>query len=286
MRDSTWHRVGLKNEKFILRRRDEPNGVHVGGSGSDGGGGGDGGGGNDDVDTNTVYRPFRCQPDSDMGIPATPTYRASAEANDDGVSGIRDVARPSELKTPEARSSGPSESFGERSLPQRSRGGSATGNTTRSGTHDNGGRRDDGNDDPDARRRTCVPRTQGDGERDFRERFVERQTPYRIQLSLSAQQREAAARMGFGLAPEDPAGAAGDGDDVVTISCSADDGCDMYQLGRMEGGGNDFAVRGPLHQSKPGGKVCGPVSRYAVRLLVDRAPPYRCRIFTGGFNSR
>ncbi|CAN0371684.1 unnamed protein product, partial [Ectocarpus sp. 8 AP-2014] len=28
------------------------------------------------------------------------------------------------------------------------------------------------------------------------------------------------------------------------------------------------------------------VSRYAVRLLVDRSPPHRCRIFTAGFNSR
>ncbi|CAN0549491.1 unnamed protein product [Ectocarpus sp. 8 AP-2014] len=60
----------------------------------------------------------------------------------------------------------------------------------------------------------------------------------------------------------------------------------MFQLGRMQSAENDFAVRGPLHQPKPGGKVCGPVSRYAVRLLVDRSPPHRCRIFTAGFNSR
>lgn len=74
--------------------------------------------------------------------------------------------------------------------------------------------------------------------------------------------------------------------EVVGIMCRADPTTDMFQLGRLQGPENDFVVRGPLHQSTPGGKVCGPVSRYAVRLLVDRAPPHRCRVYTGGFNSR
>lgn len=90
-----------------------------------------------------------------------------------------------------------------------------------------------------------------------------------------------------------PAGVHGEGSpvrpastDVVGLMCHEDPWTDMFQLGRMEGPENDFVVRGPLHQSGPGNKVCGPVSRYAVRLLVDRDPPHRCRIFTGGFNSR
>lgn len=74
--------------------------------------------------------------------------------------------------------------------------------------------------------------------------------------------------------------------DVVQIRCRADPNTDMFQMGRMQGPENDFEVKGPLHQPTPGGKVCGPVSRHAVRFLVDRQQPHRCRIFTGGFNGR
>lgn len=293
VRDSTWHRVGRKNEAFILRRREAPNGVHVGGGA---------GGGSIDGDTqnsnkndirimhtkNTVCSPFCCQLGSEAtAVPATPRYHAPAETDDDGGSGTGGMAArhgpQPEFKTPEARSNGPSESFGRRSLPQRVRGESGNVSATRNETNDNGGRGDDGSENLDARRGGCFPSVPSDGQR----AVGERKALYRIQLSLSAPQREAAERLGFGQALKAPTTqAAAEGDGMVTVSCSADDGCDMYQLGRMEGGGNDFAVRGPLHQSKPGGKVCGPVSRYAVRLLVDRAPPYRCRIFAGGFNSR
>lgn len=266
------------------------NGVHVGGSGSgDGSMNGDAENFNNNgiriVRTkNTICSPFCCQPGSEAAaIPATPKNHAPAETDDDGDSGTGGIAHhgsQAEFKTPEARSNGPSESFDGRSLPQRVRGESGNVSATRNGTSDNG---DDGSGNLDAQRRGCFPSMPGDGQRDA----GERKTLYRIQLSLSAPQREAAERMGFGQALKAPTSqAAAEGGDVVTIPCSTDDACDMYQLGRMEGGGNDFAVRGPLHQSKPGGKVCGPVSRYAVRLLVDRAPPHRCRIFAGGFNSR
>lgn len=74
--------------------------------------------------------------------------------------------------------------------------------------------------------------------------------------------------------------------EVVQVRCRADPDTDMFQMGRMQGPGNDFEVKGPLHQPTPRGKVCGPVSRHAVRFLVDRKRPHRCRIFTGGFNGR
>ena len=119
--------------------------------------------------------------------------------------------------------------------------------------------------------------------------------PYRIKLVLSSQQKddaEVAATAAAVNAAETQHGVAavaatavGRGD-VAHIACAADRGRDMYQLGRMHSVENDFAVRGPLHQSMPSGKVCGPVSRYAMRLLVDREPPNRCKIFTGGFNER
>lgn len=90
------------------------------------------------------------------------------------------------------------------------------------------------------------------------------------------------ASSGEGLGPAAPEVVA----KVVEIRCREDPSTDMFQLGRMHGCDNDFSVRGPLHQSSPGGKVCGPVSRYAVRFLVDRSPPHRARIFAGGFDRR
>lgn len=145
---------------------------------------------------------------------------------------------------------------------------------------------------------------------------------YRINLSLSDEQRERAiaavtAREGDGrvlpfaaesapksatvdvtaMTAASPASTvathAGDSVDsgamfgeVVQVRCRADPDTDMFQMGRMQGPGNDFEVKGPLHQPTPHGKVCGPVSRHAVRFLVDRRRPNRCRIFTGGFNGR
>ncbi|CAM9236615.1 unnamed protein product, partial [Hapterophycus canaliculatus] len=107
-----------------------------------------------------------------------------------------------------------------------------------------------------------------------------------VQLSLSSQQREAARDVENEKCASNTQAAGERRQHVVEIPCVADDGFDMFQLGRMQGVENDFVVKGPLHKSQPGGKVCGPVSRYAVRLLVDRSPPHRCTIFAGGFNSR
>lgn len=110
---------------------------------------------------------------------------------------------------------------------------------------------------------------------------------YQVQLSLSSQQREEAENVENAECGAPKTQATGKRrKDMVEIPCFAEEGCDMYQLGRMQAADNDFVVKGPLHKSQPGGKVCGPVSRYAVRFLVDRSPPHRCTIFAGGFNSR
>lgn len=313
MRDSTWHRIGPKNARFVLVRREEPNGVHVddrggGCGGCDGGGGegvGEGGNGipaaheNNDAACSLVFS----QADAQMTtgtVCSTPTYDATAENTEgDNTNDTRSGAGcgcPSDFKTPEPRPGGASDACGGRNPPHRRArygGGSGSANSSTAGGNggrggnDAGGRRDGGEG-------RCFSKARRGPGRDVPAGVAARGTPYRMQLFISAQQRQAAESAVAGRTTEARAVAAaaageegGEGvEDVVNISCSASDGCDMYQLGRMEGGENDFAVRGPLHQSKPGGKVCGPVSRYAVRLLVDRAPPNRCRVFAGGFNSR
>lgn len=305
VRDSTWHRVGLKNEKFVLAKRKAPNGVDIGGRGRGRGGSGsrtDGNGIRIVHENNVVCTPLCLQADGRTAtggaVCSTPTYDALAvNDGDDEASETRSGAshgHPSDFKTPEPRPNGVSDSScgGRNPTHRRARCGGGTGNTTSSGTGGRSGRGGCGvgetRDGGGGHRFSSTRRGSG---RDVAESVDAGESVYRMQLFLSADQREAAESMGIGRTPNSRtagtgAGAGAGADDVVNISCSANDGCDMYQLGRMEGGENDFAVRGPLHRSKPGGKVCGPVSRYAVRFLVDRAPPHRCRVFGGGFNSR
>lgn len=108
-----------------------------------------------------------------------------------------------------------------------------------------------------------------------------------MQLSLSSQQRQTACYAIHEGGCASNAKVVGETEeDMAEIPCFTDQRYDMYQLGRMEAPENDFVVKGPLHKSQAGGKVCGPVSRYAVRFLVDRSPPHRCTIFAGGFNSK
>ncbi|CAN0398456.1 unnamed protein product [Ectocarpus sp. 12 AP-2014] len=300
VRDSTWHRVGPKNARFVLARRESPNGVQVGArSGNVGGGGGGGGGGahgcvgavhkNDTVGSS----PSCCQggmasPSRNTRTKETLVEHADGNEHDDDGGGVRSTknlprgrcGKQVAFKTPEAR---PTESCGGRNPPHRARGGEGGIDGTNARLPRNCGV-SSGAGDYDGQNR---------GGRSFFLKSAQGESQnhaagYRLQLSLSAQQREAAERAGRGRASttQAPAETLAGAEDVVDVPCQADDGCDMFQLGRMQSAENDFAVRGPLHQPKPGGKVCGPVSRYAVRLLVDRSPPHRCRIFTAGFNSR
>lgn len=244
--------------------------------------------------------PFCSQPEGDTTSVQckTPAYNAPSESNDNNSS--NDNARTTseraghghqlELKAPEARPNGLIESCGGENPHHRAEhSGSGTANINNRPEH-SGDRRGSccgGSEIRGEGGRGCYSSAQSGGACDITERFVARESPYRVQLSLSTQQRQTAQRVaGGGTLKVHPTGAQGGGEEEVEIPCYEDGGCDMYQLGRMQGGENDFAVRGPLHQSKSGGKVCGPVSRYALRLLVDRAPPYRCRIYAGGFNSR
>jgi pellino protein len=70
----------------------------------------------------------------------------------------------------------------------------------------------------------------------------------------------------------------------VTIEYVPDVTKDMFQLGRLLVPQNDFVIRGPLHQD-PSGVLCGPVSRYAARIVCSRTPPYEVRILAAGFNN-
>ncbi|CAM9435056.1 unnamed protein product [Ectocarpus sp. 4 AP-2014] len=297
VRDSTWHRVGPKNARFILARRESPNGVQVGGrSGNEGGGGGGGahGGVGATHNNDTVgSSPSCCQggmmsPSRKTRTKETLVKPADGNEDDDDGGSVRSkknvprgrCGKQVAFKTPEAR---PTESCGGRNPPHRARGGEGgIGGTSARLPRNCGGSSGVGDGDGQNRggRSFLLKRAQGESQNHA--------VGYRLQLSLSAQQREAAERAGRGraLTTEAPTETLGGAEDVVDVPCQADNGCDMFQLGRMQSAENDFAVRGPLHQTKPGGKVCGPVSRYAVRLLVDRSSPHRCRIFTAGFNSR
>ncbi|KAE9042518.1 hypothetical protein PR003_g4310 [Phytophthora rubi] len=59
----------------------------------------------------------------------------------------------------------------------------------------------------------------------------------------------------------------------------ADPSADMFQIGRMPCRQNDFVIPGPRVGAS------GTISRYAVRIVCSREPPYECRIFAGGFDA-
>uniref|UniRef100_M4B3C8 Uncharacterized protein n=1 Tax=Hyaloperonospora arabidopsidis (strain Emoy2) TaxID=559515 RepID=M4B3C8_HYAAE len=59
----------------------------------------------------------------------------------------------------------------------------------------------------------------------------------------------------------------------------ADPGVDMFQIGRMPCGQNDFVIPGPRVGAS------GTISRYAARIVCSREPPFECRLFAGGFDA-
>lgn len=294
VRDSTWHRVGRKNAHFLLAKRAESNGVRITSSGSSiTGSAGDG------HWERVLSLECHTLPD-EAHLAETPTRKAGQSPGTTPAAAEAAVSTPTgptateradgetveatAFETPTAQSSTVSrEERGITTAPGRARGGVDATTTTTDTAADN----------------CAAPR--GRRERDLARKAEHndaRESPsYRVRLALSTQQKEAAkfsverpggagARAEAEVEAGVEAGAEVETEDVAEISCCTDRDTDMFQLGRMQGPENDFVVRGPLHRSTPGGKVCGPVSRYAVRLLVDRAPPHRCRIFTGGFNGR
>ena len=316
MRESTWHRVGQKNDRFLLTRHDLPNGVSITGgehSGSPNGlspsgiSGSVSGTRSGHDDSNTVCNPVHHR-SVDEGVYdscTTPTREDDEESFSQTTAAAAAkgaVGGAGAFITPEARPSSEIRGHAGVAAPRRTRGtelGSAKGGGSGGGSGGGGGGSGFGSC---GEKLTIEESARHRGERKetaAAEGSVLRE-PYRIKLALSSQQRDdveaaaastvatatTAAAVSAGETSDAVAVAAARRGDVVHIACAADRDRDMYQLGRMHSAENDFAVRGPLHQSMPSGKVCGPVSRYAMRLLVDRDPPNRCRIFTGGFNER
>eukprot|EP00519_Triparma_laevis_P003038 CAMPEP_0182498678 /NCGR_PEP_ID=MMETSP1321-20130603/6805_1 /TAXON_ID=91990 /ORGANISM="Bolidomonas sp., Strain RCC1657" /LENGTH=336 /DNA_ID=CAMNT_0024702763 /DNA_START=46 /DNA_END=1053 /DNA_ORIENTATION=+ len=72
---------------------------------------------------------------------------------------------------------------------------------------------------------------------------------------------------------------------VVVTSYIPDQALDMFQLGRLAVKQNDFCFRGPL-TSNERGQFCGPVSRYAARIMCERTPPYSTWICAAGFDNK
>jgi hypothetical protein len=72
---------------------------------------------------------------------------------------------------------------------------------------------------------------------------------------------------------------------VVVTEYIPDAGQDMYQLGRLQVRQNDFVVKGPLTKNDRG-QFCGPISRYAARVMCSRLPPYECFVCAAGFDSK
>lgn len=71
------------------------------------------------------------------------------------------------------------------------------------------------------------------------------------------------------------------------INFITDPTADLFQLGRMDCPENDWVVRGPIHVSARG-RVCGPVSRHALRIVAERSPKEGgtvCRLYAAGFSS-
>ena len=70
---------------------------------------------------------------------------------------------------------------------------------------------------------------------------------------------------------------------TVVTAYVPDPALDMYQLGRLNVTQNDFCLRGPLTVNSSG-QQCGPVSRYAARIMCSRLPPYDSYICAAGFS--
>ena len=72
---------------------------------------------------------------------------------------------------------------------------------------------------------------------------------------------------------------------VVVTEYIPDAAADMYQLGRLQVRQNDFVVKGPLTKNDRG-QFCGPISRYAARVMCSRLPPYEAFVCAAGFDSK
>lgn len=70
-------------------------------------------------------------------------------------------------------------------------------------------------------------------------------------------------------------------EDRIVFEYVPDPSKDLFQVGRVAT--NDFIVKGPLHYDNSM-VTCGPVSRYACRIEVERRAPFRAFVFAAGFN--
>lgn len=288
MCDSTWHCVGDKNVHFTLAVRKTHNGVKIASK--------DGDSGISNIQNNTFLCSPTCrrlenenffrseipadaekqvQKHADARVAAGPCegtyFEILASARLGGLKGRGGASAPIR-----ARATGHSNSRIDNSI------NNSNNNVTSFGFGEKSRRGGGGRSIAKVRKGGVVA-----------DSFAEKQGSYRMKLSLSAEERgwdkAVAARAG---PREQHAGGVGGslakkgGEEVVSVRCCRDNRCDMYQLGRMKGSENYFAVRGPMDQTTPGGKGWGPMSRYALRVLVDRAYPHRCQIFAGGFNTR
>ena len=71
-------------------------------------------------------------------------------------------------------------------------------------------------------------------------------------------------------------------EDRIVFEYVPDPSKDMFHVGRVAS--NDFIVKGPLHYDSAM-VTCGPVSRYACRIEVERRAPFRASVFAAGFNT-
>jgi hypothetical protein len=71
-------------------------------------------------------------------------------------------------------------------------------------------------------------------------------------------------------------------EDRIVFEYVPDPSKDMFQVGRVAT--NDFIVKGPLHYDNSM-VTCGPVSRYACRIELERRAPFRAFVYAAGFNA-
>jgi pellino len=71
-------------------------------------------------------------------------------------------------------------------------------------------------------------------------------------------------------------------EDRIVFEYVPDPSKDMFQVGRVAT--NDFIVKGPLHYDNSM-VTCGPVSRYACRIELERKAPFRAFVYAAGFNA-
>jgi len=120
----------------------------------------------------------------------------------------------------------------------------------------------------------------GQGNRRVRGEDITHSVTMRVKSSMFRRAREESKK-----APDSKSTAGDDENDFTIVTeYVTDPEWDMFQIGRLKVFQNDFVVRGPLTENSLG-QYCGPISRYAARIMCNRITG-EVNLFAAGFDHK